>query len=522
MTMYVNISPGTAPSVAAIRNQRKVAIIGRSTAYSGIIDDIRDADALLGSEFGLVVTDPAYIATKAFLSDVGGGSVSSAILYCIPATTSEQTEEEFDGSKNGTNRVFTCQYSPLTGATDDRMFYLMQPATGHTSLVCFPTGIWYSITSGWDDNVVNGVYNGAMTITGWNGLTISGVSLGAATGIYVLSEYDRLRASVLPLPIGLAYKELLNPLYNFQFMIFAYDPALETGPTPQNLTTYKYFSGNTYGGKSWLHDLFLGRSMVDQFVAAQKPCMFAFSLPERVKPGDKITGLYASGTAYNTDTYKFEDLKTMVSDQYVFLGSTKQLADASAIDPAVDLISIRMQNYRPTTTFGKSLLTQSDFPDGMESRRAMNALINPYVYIPVSFGFTEGIRWGSNLTLGTGKEGKINYVQVRNYVYKMVQDRIYSYLFGRPAYSYRGIQGLRSAIESVGYQAFSINKIIDSVFTVVIPIEPYLLNEAKLSAQDMVILASARTSTLVDGISISYLFAGDIEYINVTALFGTG
>ncbi len=522
MTMYVNITPGTAPSVAAIRNQRKVVIIGKATAYSGIIDDIRDADALLGEEYGLVTTDSAYIATKAFLSDVGGGAVSSVILYCIPSTSSEQTEEEFDGIKNGTNQTFVCQYSPLTGATDDRQFYLMQPATGSLTSVTFPTGAWYKVTSGWEDHVVNGIYNGAMTLNSISGLTISGVTQGTATGIFVLSEYDRLQASVVPQPIGLAYKELSNPLYNFQFLLFAYDPSKETGPTPGSNIGYKYFSGLCYGGKGWLHDLFLGRSMVDQFVANQKPCMFAFSLPERVKPGDKITGLYASGTAYDTDAYKFEDLKNMVSDQYVFLGSTKQLADESAIDPAVDLTAIRMQNYRPTTTFGKSLLTQSEFPDGMESRRAMNALINPYVYIPVSFGINEGIRWGSNLTLGSGREGKINYVQCRNYVFKLVQDRIYGYLFNRPAYTYRGVQGLRSAIESAGYQAFSMEKIIDSNFTVVIPIETYLQNENKLSDPDKIILASARASSLVDNISISYLFAGDIEYINVTALFGTG
>lgn len=520
MSDEIQIYFGDAPAVPSIADQNNVVIIGKTASFSGIINNI---GSIADVETYLLSTDPLYKAIDKFLGAVGGKS--KVIAYAIPATAAEMDGEEFYGDKDGENLIFRNQYSPLSGVTTGQKFYLMQTGfmfvSGSGEFEAL-TGVWYDITSGWTDNTVNAIYNGSMTIAATGYLTLqgsSGASTGTVTGILPQTDADRIIADVTPLPLGIAFQELIKPDYTYQFLVFAYDHELTGGANPTDDATFKHNSGYCIGGKSWLHDIFLGRNMVDQLVANQKPCMFAFSLPEFVKPRDIITGVYTAGTSYNTNLYKFEELPGMIADEFVFCGVSKQLPDINAIDPAIDLVALRMLNIRQTTTYMQGAIAQLEYHDNLQCKQFLNAHINPWKYFNTTSA-TDRPRWGGNWTFGTSSAGKINYVQVRNYVSKMIRDQLWACLFNHPGYTYQGVKTVRASIEAAGQEAYSILKIIDSPFTVTIPMEQYLQNEANLSPSDALIVSAGRASTTLDNIIVTYLFGGDIENIIIDSLVG--
>jgi hypothetical protein len=165
------------------------------------------------------------------------------------------------------------------------------------------------------------------------------------------------------------------------------------------------------------------------------------------------------------------------------------------------------------------MIAQTEYYDNLQCKQFLNAHINPWKYFNTTSA-ADRPRWGGNYTFGSSSAAKINYVQVRNYVSKMIRDRLWACVFNHPGYTYQGIKTVRASIESAGQEAYSMLKIIDSPFTVTIPIERYLQNEANLSDLDKLIVSSDRASTTVKKISVSYLFGGDIENIIIESLVG--
>jgi hypothetical protein len=464
-----------------------------------------------------------YKALASFFAISPGVTVHA---YGLPASVEAETDIEVNGIKNGTNLIYTVPYSPaITGSNPE--FFLMN--TGHISDAYLTSksltwetvsGTWYNITSGFEMNVVDSVWDGVININA-SGLIFSGATLGAISGI-IPNANDRMRVDVTPYPLNDAFKELISPEYRFQFFTFAYDPDLAN--------EYKFSGTNLYSGKSWLSDAKMGKAMAANFNISQQRTIFVQSLPEKVRPNQTLTGFYATGTAYSTNGYKWEELKNIVgTTAYTVLAGAKQntigttastLAAGSAldaVDPAIALIATKMLDpYRWSITHRLAQLSNGIQPNVNEVFRWRDSQINMAWTKP---GDGSNHSWASNTTLGAGNEASINFVLCRNlFAYKIITYLNNVLNSGGLFYDVDGIRRVKAAIEAAGIEAYEVDKIIDGYVTVTIPMQRYVENEANLSAAEAAVLAAARATKVLGSIIVQFPWNGDIEVIEVSAL----
>lgn len=505
MAEFVKITYGSAAVGALVKNTRKVCIIGKATSFSGVIDGVNDASVLIdGTTYpGIVSTDPLYLGAKDFLAQAGGSS--DLVVYGVPTSASTESDVEFNGSA----LVWYIPYSPASGISGKPEMYMTQ--TG----ISLHTG-WYDITGGYSLETAEGVWNGVLNIDS-TGLSISGVDAGRLSGVFMVNSDERIRADIIKDPMSDVYAELKKTDYAFQFFAFAYDPSDSCPSDPTVIADFKYASGNCYGGKSWLHDLYVGKSMADQFNAVGQRTVFIHSLPEKVKPNERIVSGYSAGTSFATGTTKYEELKTAVgTDKFLSTASAKQNGDANAIDPAVEVMATRMvYSPRLPLTFAGGSIGQTTYPDSSEANSWRRAQINSFMNI-------KGLAapaWGGNYTFGNGTDANLNHIQCKNLLAYKIEERLYALLATRTLkYDYAGIKRIKGVIYAALNEATTVDGIIDGVGTVTIPIEDVAKKEAdgSITAAEQTIMDAARATKIVDSISVTYIWSGDIEEIRIT------
>jgi len=516
MAEFIKIVYGDAPGGALVRNTDKVCIIGTTTTFSGLINNLNDASTLIdGTSYpGIVVTDPLYIAAKDFLANAGGAA--DLVLYAVPSAESWELNVELLGE----SLAWYVPYSPVSGSTGQEMYVGNQHsgiaagyAGGH-----IPTTGWWTITTGLIKTESEGVWNGAFTIHS-TGVSVSGVA-GEFTGLLMTGE-DRMRVDILKDPLSDAFRTLVAPAIAFQFFAFAYDPSDSSPAAPGEGDDFKYASGNCYSGKSWLKDFYMGKSMADQFNGQGQRTMFIHSKPEKMKPNAIITNTYAADTSFSGATavnIKYEELKTSVgTDKYICIAGSKQNADSNAIDPAIDLMAKKMAiPARDTLLYTPTSIGQTDFPDNAEATALRNAQLNEAMYIK---GLV-GTRWGGNYTFGNGLDADFNYIQCKNLLAYKIETALYALVETKLHYSLKDVRKIKNTIISTLNAAVEVDKIIDGVGTVTIPIEDFLAKESVLSVTDLAYLNAQRATKIVSNIEIKYKWENDIEKIVISTFIG--
>jgi len=513
---FVNIIYGDAPVVPLLSAPKKIAIIGRATNFSGLIDNIGSAAQLTNNYPGLITeTDSLYIATKDFIARNGGAA--SVVCYALAGSASQVTDVEFVGPKNGVNGTFYVPYSPADSYTGLEIYVneALEPETGTCAAG------WYDVIGGTSGLYVGDVWNGGIQVDS-TGLTFEIAVGNAMSGVHIESGY-RLRADITPNALGLAAKELSDDGVYFQWFAFAYDPVKQCGANPDiNNTAEKYHSGYCLSETSWGKDLYMGAAMADSLNAAKKRCQFVFSLPDKVRNNETVASGYITGCALEGLGATYEDLNSYIGQKkFVSACVSKQIDDADTnVDPAIEVAAYRLKDTpRVSLTFRASELGQGgSYADAGELVGWRSAHINSTMYYIADVYPQGALMWGGNYTFGVGVDGDMNQVQCKNLLASRLESALYQILFTRTLkYDLASIQRIEDTIRAAIQQAV-VDNIIDGVGTITIPIKQYLKNEDDLNAGELAVLTAARASKTVDNITAEYIWNGDIEIITISAL----
>ena len=138
---FVNVIYGDAPVVPLLSAPKKIAIIGKATNFSGLIDNVGSAAQLTNDYAGQILeTDSLYIATRDFIAR--NGNAASVICYALADSASQVTDVEFVGPKNGVNGTFYVPYSPADSYTNLEI-YVNETLTSESGTEY--TAGWYDV-----------------------------------------------------------------------------------------------------------------------------------------------------------------------------------------------------------------------------------------------------------------------------------------------------------------------------------------------------------------------------------------
>ncbi len=533
MVQFVRVTYGDSPIIAAQRSFDTMCIIGDLTGTTSVlIGPLMGANDLLSysneNPTVLATTDKLYIAAVDFFSINPSGKL---YLGGIGSTGTVYEDAEFLnlGVDEDLNYVYMAPYSPLDsgglngGLTKINIEIYALAANFDADPVPPAADGWVNVdvtdsdTTGCVVELLNTEPTGKITFNSGSFAIKTTDDGGTTVYGYTFAGTERVRCTIDASAIGDVFKLLTEPGVQFEMFAFAYDPSLDC-PTIITAATDKYYSTNTIGGSSWLHDLQMGAKMATQFVSAGQYCMFCGGLPENTLPNEAWDDSYATDTSFaTTNTVKYESIITAVGgNKFVALFVSDQAADASSHDPAIaGMGSLSKKKKRPPLTFYPTEIRQTDYPDNTSAKQWADAQVNAVVYIdrvvpPV-------VVWGSNKTLGQSNDGDINFIRCKNIMAYNIETALYNVLLSQKAkYDAAGIARIKSSIIAVLQAA--VGTLIDGVGEVAIPIEYYVNNESSLTTGEAAILAAARTSKAVNDISISYLWSGDIETISVSYL----
>ena len=519
MSYYIKISYGAAPAVQKTVSERKVAVIGKCTAFSGVIDPVTSLTDL--TDNGVTSSDQLYNAVVDMISAVPNDV--SIIAAGVPTTTSTVTNVEFNGDKNNSNLSYFLPYTPITTGTNPEL-YLSD--TGYcTGTLVTATG-WYDIISGFTFDTSNGVYDGTATV-GADGLEFSGSALGTVSG-YTPRSGDKLRADVGTHALSTVFQELAKSDHRFQFFCFAYHPNKVCSASPATSDDFKYQSGYCYGDNSWLHDMFLGANMANQFHYFGQKTQFVHSLPAGKGTNDTITGVYAAGTSYNDDSITYEGVydiftnyNTALAHSYAKL--TASTTVAGSIDEAVSLIGTKLTypNRRPLlfAAAAGGLINEANKNPGLsEIIRWRQAQINV-------LGTTRSSstpQWHGNFTMGKTTYFKsLNYMQCVNLIAYDVDANLRA-LLARVTPPKFDLAGADLAIGVIRATVMDhVNKgNMDGLKSINLPARALLVAEADgtISDAQQVILTRQRNSERFEDIAITLDWKGDVVQIHISSL----
>jgi hypothetical protein len=501
MSWIANVYWGTATPFAGVSSPYKAAIIARGDTLPALDGTtvnpvtVTNADTL-SSTYGIATTDNAYVAAVDFFA--GGGQ--QLLVYVVSGAGETITDSELVGIKDGVNTGFYFGTSPVTSVANVEFNW---QGSG-----------WYAqdLTTNYTLNTVNGSVAGLNVVEmKWSGTTteFSG---------YIPTAGDRIRADLTVPALAGAFSALSDPSAQFSLFAFGYDQSLA-----QNVATVesgdKYYADECVGGKGWLDDVMLGASMATQFNTVGKRCMFFASLPDKVRPTNIIYSGYASGTTYNDNASKYVDLPDIIGqNKFIALFSSKQ--ETAGSDIAVAAMGGLSADHprKPATFFPIANYSQLSWPAMDEILTWKSNAINPLTKEYFSSG-NSVVMIAGNKTFGVGTESTINYIRCKNILTNMLLDNLKTLLMSRTVqYDYKGIMRVRNTIAATLNSAYNEGYIDDTTFTITIPILAYAKDEKRLSDEDLAILTAARNSGVLQNITVTYKWFGDIESITINAL----
>ena len=501
-------------------------LIGRAAAIkSGVANPFHLSSSPgidLSADYGIESTDQVYKGIQDFFTCLNGANAGLYVYVITGTGGTTESDQTLTGPLNGSNYTFYAPQCPVTSITGLEANY------DSSGWMTVPGDFWAMGTG------LGGKYDGRVifkTGTVWGdstdgiGLYYSGTTAdyGFLTGAGSLAAFTKdnysLRADVVVPELGNAFEAVKEkPFFIFSF---AYNQALGTPLSVDVLESFKYASGQSYGGYGWLDDAIQGSVMASQFASAGRYCSFWMSMPDNIRESTLLGSGYAAGTT--NSGYSFSSAKALIgASPRTSLWSAKQGIDASSHDIAINAMTVNLKgNPRLSMTYKEpGVFAQTVFPkrSELDGWRAVN--INPV--IEVQYGINPDdvtARFGGNSTLGTGNEKDINFMRCRDLLLYGIRNALQTLLLnGNLKYDLAGIDAIESTINAVMREARDVTKIIDDIGTVTIPVKTYLQKEGSLSTGDKLILAGYRASKEVKGIIVTYKWNGDIESIVIDSL----
>jgi len=504
------------------------AMIGKVASVAGMqANPVRvSSTSELTATHGLATTDILVKAAGDFFS--AGGS--DLWVYAITDTSAVAAESGGDITLNYTGVADTWRspYVPMTAVTsvwlwkkisgtyvkskvackNDTTEYTAEVDTNGTltgNIVFVP----YGETSGTPDD-------GPIWTSDGDAEEFVDMTAAATSGDYTTTAVLSISS------MGAAFNALNIPGINFSAITFAYDQSLtqDTGSTISDVT-FKYADANCYSGQGWLGDVLMGSTMVSTLNAAGKRCILTLGLPDGVRPGDLIHNLYANGTAYDTpDEVNYSTLKDVVgANKFVSLFVGRQTTDGS--DLGANAMGSLMANT-PRSTFKyypMSGYSQTSFPLESELDVWDLACINTVAAMYYVNG-SKTVVFGGNHTLGTGWEGKLNYVRCKNILTNKLIDNLQFMLAQRNTHynvagAYRTYDLIKATIDWAVFNGY-----VDSFDYVTVPMLPFLERESTLTSGEQVVLDAERATGVFSNITAAYGWDGDVEKVSINALVG--
>jgi hypothetical protein len=444
----------------------------------------------LTSTYGLTTDDIIVKAATDFFN--AGGTDLWAYVLVNEDNSATYTDVELTGIKNSVNKTFSCPYSPVSDITN---------------LEYSVNGVDWTATADFtkiETIIGSGIYTGSVLL---------GATVPAIDATYTI------RADIATSGVGKAIDALQAPEVVFNALCFAYDQSLAaTGALITD--NFRYKQTRTYSNTSWLGDVLEGATSVSTLNAAGKRCIFMASLPDSVTPTTLITSVMANGTAYDAGTSAYNTLKTIIgTNAFVSLFVAEQTTDGSEL--AANTMGALMSDEprKPFKYYPIENLSQTTFPTQGEISNWDTAQIN----VIASEYFSNGTQFtvvGGNHTLGTGWEGKINYVRCKNILTNKLIDNLKAVLLTREIkFTSRGSQHVYDVIDATLDWAIA-NNYIDGKSYILIPVKSYLENEATLTEGQQSWLDTERATGIFNNIEIAYEWKGDVDKIIISALIG--
>ena len=502
MSFYINIDYGTTAAGIRTVSERAIAIIGRSTGFSGIAYNVQSVDELSGA----VSSDPLYQAVENALEILP--STAMVIAAGLPAGGTTYDDLELVEGPD----FWYSEYSPVDSVSDEQVYVTdLDQISGFTN----PESGWYTIVSGLEWEEDDGVMTGIVRVDE-SGLVITD-GTDVVSG-YMMADGDKLRADITVSPLSEIFKELSGPQYRFQFFLFAY-PEKETPVDPSVSDDFKFASGYCIGGKGWLDDIYLGKALAGAFNRLNQRTMFIASLPDGVYPDTAIGSAYLEGTSVSG--VKYADLPLLIQSDNVILVQAN-VYQPETYDPALQMAGTRMDaNPRRSCLFlppagGVSLET-------VISQPIINKWRTARINVVSTSRASDTPVWHGNFTMSSDPhKGDINYKQCINLLAYDLEMALYGILYSPNPIKYdlSTMDLLEQTIKTVCLQYTSAG-IIDGYISTTIPIRSLLAKEGSLTPGEQATLDAARASGVIDNVTVAFYWAGDVETINIT-LYGTG
>lgn len=493
MAEFVKIYWRASTPQPGLRKTNNIAMIGRSTTtpsenpfYTTSLQDVLDK--------GISVSEQAYMAAQSFFAN----TVRAGLwIYIISGDGEGKDNITFTGPNDGKNKTYYCPYAPVTDISNVEVKHLNEWKD------CPDESGFYDL------GTTNDILNGSLTFTDigpyWSGIT----------GFY-LSPEDSVRADITITPLASAFQGLSEK--EFAAFFFGYNQSMAQ-PLPPTDQEYKYGTDYVYNSKSWLNDVLNGAIMATQFNAVGNRSQFFFGLPDKVRETDTIGNYYGSGTAYTGSMYG--DLPNIIGANIYTQGfSAKQTTDGKDI-AAMAAATMMNESPRSSLTYAFPVsYSQIDYPQASERVGWIKAKINPL--IQVKHGTNLLTCFGGNLTFGVSgtHESNINYIRCKNLLSYALGDNLQVLLLSKNPqlkYDAEGVGRIRSVIYAT--LIWAKNKgYIDDLKSIEIPIEQYVNNEDSLTEGETAILLAARATKVVNDITITYLWKGEIVEIVINAL----
>lgn len=508
MSFYINIDYGTTSAGIRTVSEKAIAIIGKSTAFSGIAYNVQSLSDLSGAVAG----DPLYDAVEDALAAMPGDTM--IIAAGLPAAGQTYTMQQLNRAPD----YWYTEYSPLTGYSNEKIY-----ATDVTQLsgaFASPYSGFYDIVSGliWEKVTDAGTnYTGKVTVDA-SGLVITD---GTTTlSGYIIAEDDKLYADITTSALGEIFEQLSSPQYRFQFFVFAY-PNKPTPVDPQLTDDFKYKPEYCINGSGWLDDIATGDALAHRFNAVNQRTLFVASLPDGVSPDTLIGLAYLNGTGV-PNTVRYRDMPLFNQSEWTILVQAN-VYQPENIDPAIQMVGTRMNVIpRRSSLFavpaGNTMLAE------IISQPVINKWRNARINVISTSRASDTPVWHGNFTMSSDpKKGTINYMQVINLLAYDLEMALYGLLYSPQPMTYDldTIIKIEDTIRTV-CQQYTETGYIDGYIGTTIPIKTLLMNESSLTPVELAVLEQARASGVIDNIVVTFRWAGDIVKINITLTGGSG
>ena len=547
---YVNISFGAAVSNVIPSPVGIACLIGTTVADVGVINNVTQTDLLdttnlpTGTGTGqLAVGDALYkAAIDYFISNPTG----QLVLVGIDIDASHSVVNSAMTKVDDTNWI--SQFSPVSswdaltdgtaklrikltaaGAEEAEVNYSLTgtdvPDTATPGTVLWDTDTWYFVLVGelfeqgatQDGGAsvqldkVNGSLTGGITFvdddatTLWDAnIRIGQVDDGSIDSWVSYASIASMLCKATPPNFGYYMKDMTGSSVDFDAFAIAYDAEKLSGDGVGE----RYGIADCPSGVGWYTDFVYGCAMATQLLGAGQRCVFFSEVPLNASYGGSLDAYDAANNGKTSDLmHVIVGSNELVTTFHSFQdngGSANQIS--SGIAGMGDFLG---GTFRETMTFRSSLIPADNYPTGPVSSLWQDIRVNPFIQIRAT-GTTV---WGSNWTHGTGNGQFLNFVMCRNILANKIEEALYTLLFTRTLHiDLPSMERIKTTIRNV-VEAYS-GIYCDAFSSVTIPLEGYIRNGNTTEVD------AAKVARTVGAIQVAYEWNGDVEFINITGLYG--